>query len=84
MQFDTGPVVRLVNTPRIDEARLHRVVRCIAVALGVDWLVRWQGGGEALKFDGLTDAVTTQPTRAGSWANKLALPFALEKASFTL
>ena len=68
VQFDTGPVVRLMNTPRIDEARLHRVVRCIAGALGVDWLFRWQGGGDF----GLTDAVTTQPTtRAGSWATNL-------------
>ena len=43
-----GLVMRGKSTPRVlDEARRHRVVRYIAGHL--DWLFRWQGGGETLK-----------------------------------
>ena len=57
VQFDTGLVMRGMSTPRVlDEARLHRAVRYLAGAPGVDWLFRWQGVGEALKLYGLADA----------------------------
>ena len=52
VQFETSLVMRGMSTPRVlDEARLHRAVRYIAVTLGVDWLFHWQGGA-----DGLADA----------------------------
>ena len=39
VQFETGLVMRGMSTPRVlDEARLHRAVRYIAGAPGVDWL----------------------------------------------
>ena len=56
MQFDAGLVMRGVSTPRVlDEAR-RPVVRHIPGAPSVDWLFRWQGGGESLKLYGLADA----------------------------
>ena len=57
VQFETGLLMRGMSKPRlIDEARLHRAVRDIAGTPGVDWLFRWQGGAETLKFYGLADA----------------------------
>ena len=57
MHFENGFVMRGMCTARVlDEVRLHRAVRYIAGTPGVDWLFRWQGGAETLKFYGLEDA----------------------------
>ena len=49
--------MRDMSTPRVlDEAPLHRAVRCNAGTPGVDWLFREQDGAETLKLYGLADA----------------------------
>ena len=57
VQLETGLVMRGMSTPRLlDDARLHRAVRCTAGTPGVDSLFRWQGGAETLKLYCLADA----------------------------